>query len=138
MASTPVIVQSPKVGLAQIANADASNKKALVTAGSSGSKVTAIRACSDEASTARVLQLILTRSATDYLLGSVSVPALSGTDGAAAVKDLLNTTDMPGLPVDNDGQRYLFLQSGDVLNVKSLTTVTSGKTVNVSAVYGDF
>ena len=44
---------------------------------------------------------------------------------------------MPGLPVDNDGQHYLFLEPGDKLQVKSLSTVSSTKTINVTAIAAD-
>jgi hypothetical protein len=135
--STPVLVQTPKLGLAQIVNADASNKKTVVTAGANGSKLTALTAASDDTS-ARVVQVIVTRSATDYVLASVSVPAASGTDGTAAAVNLINSAILPGLPVDNDGQRYLFLESGDTLAVKSTTTVTAGKTVSAAANFGNF
>jgi hypothetical protein len=135
--STPVLVQMPKLGLVQILNADASSKKTVVTAGANGSKLTALTASSDDTS-ARIIQLIVTRSATDYILASVSVPASSGTDGTAAAVNLLNPTILPGLSVDNDGQRYLFLESGDTLTVKSTTTVTTAKTVSIAAGFGNF
>jgi hypothetical protein len=135
--STPVLVQTPKLGLAQIVNADASNKKTVVTAGANGSKLTALTACSDDTS-ARIVQVIVTRSATDYILASVPVPAGSGTDGSAAAVNLLNATILPGLSIDNDGQRYLFLESGDTLAVKATTTVTAAKTVAIAAGFGNF
>ena len=135
--STPVLVQTPKLGLVQILNADASNKKTVATAGANGSKLTALTTSSDDTS-ARVVQVIVTRSATDYILAAVSVPAGSGTDGTAAAVNLLNATILPGLSVDNDGQRYLFLESGDTVAVKSTTTVTTAKTVSVAAGFGNF
>jgi hypothetical protein len=44
----------------------------------------------------------------------------------------------PGLPVDNDGNPFILLVSGDTLQAKSLTTVTSGKLISLTAIYGDF
>lgn len=138
--ATPTFVQTPKLGVVQIVNADASNSKTIITAGANGSKVVSVVVASDDTS-ARILQLSVTRSATVYIIGSYSVPAASGTDGTTAAVDLLKggpSTLIPGLPVDNSGQRYLFLQSGDTLTVKSTTTVTSGKTIHLTSVYGDF
>lgn len=135
--AAPNFAAVPKIALQQILNADASAWKDLVTAGSSGSKVAAVMAASDDTS-ARVVQLSVLRSAVNYILGSVNVPIASGTDGAAVGVNLLNLTSIPGLPIDSDGQPYLLLQSGDKLQVKSLTTVTSTKIVHVSAVVGDF
>lgn len=135
--SSPVLVQLPKVGLVQIVNADASNQKDAFTAGADGSKIVAVLAASDDTS-ARVLQLSILRSAVNYVLGSVNVPIASGTDGTAPAVDLLNSTQLVGLPTDNDGQRYLLLENGDKLQVKSLTTVTAAKTVHVKTIAGNF
>lgn len=137
MAASPAFAATPKLGVVKIVNADASAQKDVLAAGSSGTKVVSVTAVSDDTS-ARVLQLSVLRSAANYILGSVSVPAASGTDGTTAAVDLLAAALVPDLPVDNDGQRYLFLESGDTLQVKSLTTVTSAKTVTVAAVAAHF
>ena len=136
MATSPTYIGTPKLGLAQIANADASAKKSVVSAGASGSKVLGLLAASTDTS-ARIIQIVLTRSSVDYIIGAVSVPAGSGTDGTNPQINLFNTTSCPGLPVDNDGQPYLLMVSGDTLSVLSTTTVTTAKLVNVAAVLGD-
>ena len=135
--ATPAFPQAVVITPITIVNADASNKKTACTAGSNGTKVVSLTACSDDTSN-RIVQVFLTRSATNYLLGSVIVPTLSGTDGAAAVVDLLNAQLVPGLPVDNDGQRYIFLKSGDTLTVATTTTVTTAKTVTITCNSADF
>src|SRR5436190_10607243 len=125
MASSPVYVGTPKLGLVQIVAADASALKTLATAGASGSKLVGVTICSDDSS-ARVVQLYITRSGVDYLIATVNVPTLSGTDGTNAVVSALGQL-LPGLPIDNDGQRYLFMENGDVLKAKTTTTVTAAK-----------
>jgi len=137
MSSSPSFAVTPKAGLVQIVNADASNQKSVLAAGASGTKVTGLLVSSDDTS-ARVLQISILRSAVNYVLGSVSVPAASGTDGSTPALDLLKSTLIPGLPVDNDGQHYLLMESGDTLQVKSLATVTSAKTIHVAAIGAEF
>lgn len=137
MAAAPTFVGTPKVGLVQIANADASNQKALVTPGASGSKVTSILFASTDA-VARVVQISIKRSAVNYIFGSVTVAITGGTDGVTPSQMGLDFSLLRGLPVDNDGQPYIFLQSGDELDISSTTTVTSGKFVNATAIYADF
>lgn len=134
MSSTPSFASTPKLGVVQIVNADASALKTLFSAGASGSKLLAVIANSDDTS-ARVVQVYVTRSGTDYLIGAGSVTTLAGTDGSTNTVNLLGLC--VGLPVDNDGQRFLYLESGDVVKVKSTTTVTAAKTVHVSAVAAD-
>ena len=78
MAAT--FARQPRHGLAQIANADASGQKTVVTAGASGSKVTALYASSTDTS-ARVIAISIVRSATTYLLASPTVVLRAGDPG---------------------------------------------------------
>jgi hypothetical protein len=137
MAIAPIFVGTPKVGVVQILPADTTTAKTLVTAGSSGTKVVSLTATSTD-STARVITVSLVRSATAYVLTTVTVPITAGTDGTTPSVNLLNTSIFPGLPVDNDGQPYLFLQSGDTLTVASTVTVTAAKAISFTSVVGDF
>lgn len=133
----PVFPQTPKVSMTTIANGDGTTAKTLVTAGSNGTKVVALQICSDDTS-ARVVQIGVTRSATFTLLGSVNVPTLAGTDGTTPAVNGHSLVYNPGLPLDNDGETYIFLQSGDTLQVKTTTTVTAAKTVSLTAFHADF
>jgi len=137
--TTPTFTKQPRIGLAQIANADASNLKTLVTAGANGSKVMGINASSTDTS-GRDIQLTVTRSSVNYILWTVTVGAGAGNAGSTPSVDLMTTTDVPAglLCVDHDGQHYINLESGDTLSVSSLTTVTSGKFVSAAATYEDF
>lgn len=133
-----VYVQTPKITPAAFTNADAANtKKTIATAGADGSKVVAVTASSTDTS-ARIAQLWLTRAAVSYLLCSLSVTIAAGSDGAVAAVNLINPTIWPSLPMDNDGQRYFFLQSGDTLQVSFTAQVTAAKEIDVVAVFADF
>jgi hypothetical protein len=135
VSNTAVFPQAPMKGLVQIVNADSTGKKTACTAGANGSKVTGLNVCSDDTSN-RTLQVFITRSATDYLIGTAVITTLAGTDGSTLPIDVLSL--IPGLPVDNDGQRYLFLQSGDTLRVAITSAVTAAKTVHVATEAADF
>ncbi len=87
---------------------------------------------------ARVVQLWLTRSATSYLLVSKSLPIAAGSDGSTPSVNLLDRVIWPGLPLDNDGQPYLFLKSGDTLQASMAVAVTAAKEVDVVTEYGNF
>ena len=138
LSNVPVLVQTPKIGLVQCVNADGTNPKTVVTPGTNGSKVTSLTVASNDTAS-RTFNIFITRSAANYLIGSVTVPAGSGNDGSTPSVNALTSALIPGLPVDNDGQPYLFLQQNDAL-VVALTTssVTTAKTVSFAAVYGDF
>jgi hypothetical protein len=135
--ATPIFPQTVKNYAAQILNADASNKKALVTGATNGTKIEAITVSSTDTS-ARDLQLVMTIGAVDYILTTVSIPASSGTTNAVPAVDILRTAQWPGLSFDANGNKILYVASGAVLNVKSLTTVTTGKEIDALAIGGDF
>ncbi|MGH7460904.1 MAG: hypothetical protein ACREMA_07730 [Longimicrobiales bacterium] len=136
MASSPNFIGTPKVGLQNIVNADGATLKDLVSAGASGSKVVAVMIATDETAQ-REARLWLTRSATAYLLGNINVPIGAGIGGAAGV-NLLSAVQIPGLPVDQDGQRYVLLESGDKIQISVAVAVTAAKTIWFSAVFGNF
>jgi hypothetical protein len=137
--STPVLPQTPKHGVVQIANADASNQKTVVTAGSNGAKLVALYASTTDTS-ARDVQIAIVRSGTTYILGTTTVPANSGNTAGTAMVDLLGSVVFPTgmLATDGDGRKYLFLESGDTLVVLALTTVTSGKIISAHADFANF
>lgn len=138
MSSTPAFVATPKITPVAFTNSDSANtKKTIHTAGSNGSKVVAVLASSTDTSN-RTGQIWLTRSETSYLLGSTVVPTLAGTDGSTASANLLPPSLLGSLPRDNDGQPYLFLESGDTLQVSFTAQVTSAKEIDVVAVAGNF
>jgi hypothetical protein len=109
----------------------------VLSGGANATKVTALSAASTD-NTSRTFNLGIVRSGTFYLITTVTVPASAGFDGTTPSVDMLNATLMPSLPVDNDGQKYLFLQSTDSLQVQLTTgAVNGGKTVSFIAFAGN-
>lgn len=137
MAADPAFAATPKRGKQQIANADASTFKSLLSAGSSGTKVFGITLQSTDTS-ARVVQISLYDGTTDFLIGSVTVAAGAGNDGLTPSQPGFDPSLLASLPKDNDGNPYVLLQSGDSIRISSTTTVTSGKTINATAQAADF
>jgi hypothetical protein len=136
--NSSVFVQTPKKGLVQIAPADTTTAKTVVTAGASGSKVNSLMLTSTDTA-AQNVTFGITRSATFYALGTVQVPIKAGqVDLTNPAVNALSSSIAPGLPSDNDGQPYILLQSGDTLDIKSLVTVTTAKVIQAAADYGDF
>ena len=75
---------------------------------------------------------------TVYQIATVNIPIASGTNGTAAAIDLLNAAALPFLPVDRNGKRILPLKSGNILKVAALATMTSGKTLTVTALAEEY
>ena len=138
VSSTPVLPQTPNRGLVQIANGDGQNQKTIYTGGANGSKIVGLIAVSSDTS-ARDVQISITSGGTSYPVGTVSVPSGSGNSSAASSVNMFNTTAIPGIPIDSDGNPYLFLASAsDTLTASALSTVTSGKLITLVAITADF
>ncbi len=138
MATSPIFIGSAKNGKVQIVNADSTNWKTVYTAASSGSKITSLIAASDDTA-AHDIQISIANGGTNYLLGTVAVAIGAGNSGTVPAVNLLDLTKLVGMPIDSDGNPYIFLINGDTLQVKALVAVTAAKTVSVSAIsVGDF
>lgn len=127
--------QNINTGKVQLTSANTTVVATLYTPGAEGSNLKAIIACSDDTATIN-LKVVLTSGGVDYLLGTVRIVTLSGTDGAAPNIDIMNSTAFSGLPLDANGKRYFPLKSGDLIKVGCLVTMTAAKTCNVTA-FGD-
>lgn len=137
MSASPIFVGSAKPAFIQILPAATTTLVTLLTAAAAGSKVVGITITSTDTAD-RVVQLYVTRGGVDILLSTVAVPLNSGTTNALPAVNGMSTTNLPGLPTDNDGQRYLLLQMGDVLKAAVTVTVTAAKAINFNVQAGDF
>lgn len=135
--TVPTFVRQPSNGKVNIVNADGQTQKTVYTAGASGSKITSLIATSTDTSS-RDVEISITNGGTSYAIGTVSVVAGAGTSSGVNSVNMLNLSNIPGLPVDSDGQPYLLLISGDTLTLSALVSVTTAKTITISAFGGDF
>ena len=118
-------------------NADSTTAKTLLTAGANGTVVRGIFGTTNDTS-ANNVAVSINDGSTTFLLGTVRLATLSGTDGAVNGVDLLNTTAMPGLELDGAGNAVLYLKAGYTLKVAPLVAVTAAKTLTLFAMGRDF
>lgn len=134
----PIFPQTVSQGAVQILPADTTSLKTIYTGSTDGSRVDNLLITSTDTS-AKDVQLVVTISGTDYVLGTISVPANTGFTNAVVSLNMFQHANMVNaLNVDNNGNRYLFLASGSVLKIKALTTVTAAKAINIVAQVGNF
>ncbi len=122
---------------AKIINSDGTNMIDIVdnTAGTKAVRVEQLLIASDEATpNTRLVQFYSLVSAANYLKGSLSVVYASGSDGATAIVDALDTigTTSP------DGISVIHVPAGQKLQAKCTTTVTSGKTIHITGIYRSY
>lgn len=138
VSATGSFPQAPKTGNVQILPADASGLKTVYTGGANGSKVMGLMATSSDTA-ARDVTWGVTVGAVFYPLGTVTIPITSGQIAAAPAVNLLDIAKSPGLPLDSDGNPFVFLASASyTLQIKALTTVTAAKEIDVTAMAADW
>lgn len=133
---TPIYPQTIKNAAVTIVNADGSTLKTVLTAGANGSKVENILVTSTDG-TDRDINVYITVSGTDYLVGTVKIALNTGNTNAIPSLNLLASSQLP-TNLDAQGNHYLYLIASGVLKVAATTTVTSAKTITFTAQYGDF
>lgn len=122
---------------ATFVNADSTTAKTVFTAGANDSDLKMLTLTSDDTASVN-MHVYYKTGGTAYLIGTVRAVTLSGTDGAANAIDLLNSTALPFLPVDDAGKRYIPVKNGDVVQVAPVAAVTSGKTATIVALGYDY
>jgi hypothetical protein len=134
MAASPAFIATPKNPAVAFANADGTTFKTLMTPGASGSRLDTLIASSTD-TVSNVMQLAVTKSAVDYVLGEVTIPANAGTNGVVKSVAVLNATDLPGLAYTENGS--LYLESGVTLKARMKTAVAGAFGVQLLGVGGD-
>lgn len=135
--ATPIFPQSIGNPAVQILPADTTSLKTLITADADGTTVNRIFVASTDTA-AKDLQFYVTIASVDYLLGTLAIPANSGFTNSVPLVSVFNSSQFPGMLVDNNGNKTLHLAAGSVLKVKALATVTAAKAISIFAQTGDF
>lgn len=130
--TTPAYPQAINFGIGQILPADTTTLKTIWTAGTNGSLLQALFVSSTDTSD-RTLNFYVTRSATDYLLCTITATANSGNSVTVGSIDVLRHANWNGLMYDMAGNRQLRLKSGDVLKFASTGTITTAKAITAFA-----
>ena len=143
--STPIYPQLILTPSVQILPATTTTEVTLYTAtNANGSKIENIILTNTDTAAAYAIQFFVYTSSTSYLIGTVNVALSSGNTiavPAVSVMQAVNSAGNPYIPFSYDafGNPYMYLASGSVLKIASLTTVNTGKAVTATCVVsGDF
>ena len=134
--ATPVFVQTPKFAHVQITNANNLTAQTLYTCGANGSKIIGMWATSTD-TTARDVQISILNTST-YNMVTILVPINAGSVDTTPAVNLMSLANMPGLPLDSDGNPFFYCASGDVIQAGMVVQLTAAKFMNVFAVVADF
>jgi hypothetical protein len=132
--------QTPNRGIVQFLQGtdSAGTYKTLYTAGTNGSRCYGIWETNNDASATHLVTLQLVNSAVKYGGMAITTAESDGFANATPAKNLISSTNWPGLPVDQYGNPYIQLVSGDTLQATFATNLTSSDLINIVAVCADF
>lgn len=135
--STPIFPQAIQSTTAQISNASGTTPVTIYTAGANGSKIENIICSNTDTAASYSVQLSITNGANTNIIGTINVPLSSGTATTASAVSLINSANLPTAK-DSNGNPYIYLAASCTLKAASLTTVTSGKFLEITTNGGDF
>lgn len=121
----------------QILPADTTTLKTLYTASTNDAIVKSLIVNSTDTA-AQTVNLWLNISGVDTLLGTVTIPLASGTNGTVAAVDLLSGAIITGLPLDASGKRVLPLKAGTIVKISTVGTVTAAKAITAVALVEEY
>lgn len=135
--ATPIFPQAIKNQATQITNGIGTGATTVITPGTNGSKVESWIVTSTDTSN-RDMFLDLLISGVNYQIGIINIAAGSGNTNSVPSINMLNQANLPGLARDANGNPYMYLANGSVLQAIMGTAVTSGKVITNFIQYGDF
>lgn len=120
-------------GGVEFVNADGTTAQTVFTSGTDGAVLRHLNACSDDTS-AIDCSIYLNDGTADYLLGTVTVPTLAGTDGTEPAVDLLDPGLIPGVGIGGE----LFIPATWTVKVGLGAAVTAAKTLTLVGIGVDY
>jgi hypothetical protein len=141
MAKTNTIpsVQSVNNVDGSIANATGTGKITVWTAGANDAVLKSF-GCSNTDTASHIVQVFVNigGAGTDRLIGSLTVAASAGNDGATAAVDILRSGMVPWLSIDAYGNQVFNAKAGTTIKVSTTVAAASGKTIDFFGEGGDF
>lgn len=146
---TPVFVQTPKLGSCTFVQGtdSAGTYKTCYTGGANGTKITGIWISSNDGSASHLVTVQVSTSTSAHCspqsncLGgaAVTVPVNSGFAAGAGAVNVMSAANWPGLPIDSDGNPYIYLTGSTMtIEVTFATALTASTQLAVSITAGDF
>jgi len=134
-----VTAQTPNRGILQFTSSSSAGTYAtLYTAGTNGSICKAIWSDNSDGSATHLISVQVVNAGTKY--GGVALTSVSnaGFANATPPQSLFSAATWPGLPLDQNGNPYLILVSGDTLQATFATAITASTQLDLHAVCSDF
>lgn len=133
-----VYLQTPKLILAQFLQGTdvAGTFKTVYTGVTESSRINSLFANCNDSASAHLLTIEFRRGSVSYGGIAVNIPLSSGYTAGALPIDIMAL--WPGLPYDSDGNKYIPLESGDLLRATFATALQASAVLNINGVAAEF
>ena len=135
-----VTPQTPNNGKVQFLQGtdSAGTYKTLYTGGSNGSRCYAIWMTTNDGTATHLVTVQVVNSAVKY--GGTAFTTVLGAGFTTGVppQNIMTAANWPGLPVDQYGNPYVQLVSGDTIQATFATSLTASTVINMQASCSDF
>lgn len=142
-ATTPnsiVTPQTPNRGIVQFLQGtdNAGTYKTLYTAGANGSRCYGLQINNTDNTTAHLVTVQIVNTAVKYGGVAVTTTTSAGFANGTPPQSLMLSSVWAGLPVDQYGNPYVQLISGDTIQATFATALSTGALINAYVVCNDF
>ncbi len=142
-ATTPnslVTPQTPNRGIVQFLQGTdtAGTYKTLYTAGTNGSRCYGMLLNSNDTATTHLVTVQIVNTAVKYGGAALTAGLSAGFANGSAAQPIMSSSVWPGLPVDQYGNPYIQLISGDTVQATFATSLTTSAVINLYVVCNDY
>ena len=109
----------------------ANTLQTIFTPGANGARCNGMLITTNDGTVTHILNLVLENAGVARTLATVTTTLSQGYLTATPGLAPLNTTTIPGLPVDSNNNAYLVLKSGDTLRMRFATALTAATQIDV-------
>lgn len=135
-----VTAQTPNRGIVQFLQGTdtAGVYKTLYTGGANGSKCFGMQMTNNDASATHLVTVQIVNATVKYGGTALTSVSSAGFVSGTPPQSLMTPTVWPGLPVDGNGNPFIYLASGDTIQATFATALTSTDVLNIQNQCVDF
>lgn len=135
-----VTPQTPNRGVVQFLQGtdSAGTYKTIYTGGSNGSKCIAGWETNNDGSATHLITVEVVNGGVNYGGTAFTTISNDGYANATPSKSFIAAGQWVGLPIDSDGNSFIFLANGDTLKATFATALTSAKLINLEVTCADY
>jgi hypothetical protein len=142
-ATTPnsiVTPQTPNRGIVQFLQGtdNAGTYKTLYTAGANGSRCYGMLMNNNDASTTHLVTVQIVNGGVKYGGTALTTALSAGFSNSTTAQPLMSPSVWPGLPLDQYGNPYIQMISGDTIQATFATSLTTSDLINLYVTCSDF